>query len=139
MQPLEGAEELVRISRVEAGPVVRDAVDAPPFTQGACELYPRVWLLLGELPGVIQEVPQRDPQEAGVPVGDEAVFDLELHLTVGRGLPQLLGDVAGQGAQVDALATHLRARHPREVEEVVYEEGHASARGSHPAEVAAPL
>src|SRR5215218_8486769 len=139
MQPLEGAEELVRVRLVEAGPVVRDAVDAPPFAQGAGELYPRIWLPLGELPGIIHEVPQRDLQEAGVSVGDEAFFDLELQLTVGLGLPQLLGDIACQGAQIDGLPAHLRARNPREVEEVVYEECHASARCPHPAEVAASL
>src|SRR3712207_6958934 len=37
------------------------------------------------------------------------------------------------------LAAHLRARHPREVQEVVYEKGHASAGGAYAPHVAAAL
>src|SRR3712207_3791848 len=107
--------------------------------RGGTELDDGMGFSGGELPRVTQQVLQRQAQEAGVSVGDEALFDLELDLAPGLRLLQLGGDVARQGTQVDGPAAHLRARHPREVQEVVYEEGHAPAGGAYAPHVAAAL
>src|SRR5215207_8412050 len=89
------------------------------------ELYPGAGLLLGELPGVVQEVPQRDPQDPGVAVHREAVGDHELHLPLRLVVLELRRDGLGERAQIHRLAAHLRARQLRELEQLVYQAAHA--------------
>src|SRR5918997_106833 len=137
VQALERAEELGRVGHVEPDPVVADVVDRAPVRDA--ELHDGAPLLLGELERVAQQVLERDPQQAGVAGSREALRDHELHLPIGSRPPELGGDLAGDRAQVHAAARERAARHPREVEQVVYEGGHAPAGGPHPAEVAAGL
>src|SRR5918911_2704180 len=139
MQPLEGAEELVRVGHLEARPVVAHVVDrdAAPAREllVQAELYPGLGLLTGKLPGVADQVLQSHPEELRVSPGLEPRLGRELHLPLRSGLPHLLGHLFGQRAQVYALAAHGAAGHAREAQQVVYEAAHPLGRGPYPAQV----
>src|SRR5918999_5773152 len=100
VQALERAEELGRVGHVEPDPVVANVVDRAPVRDA--ELHDGVPLLLGELERVAQQVLERDPQQAGIGVRRETIGDHELHLPTWPRLPELGGDLARDGAQVDA-------------------------------------
>ncbi len=115
VEPLEDAKELVRVGRIEPDAVVTHVVNGKAILLRGPELDPRVGLSERELPGIVQEVPQRDLDEARVPDGGRALEDHEPHRTHGPVAFEVLDDGPRQRAQVHPLAAHLRARQAREL------------------------
>src|SRR6266545_8046723 len=99
VKAFEDVEELPRVGHVEARPVVADEVDALPVLVPVAEFDARPAAFGGgELPGVAQEVIQRDPEQAGIALGCGAGLDEKLHGAVRAVFLELLADAPGQGA-----------------------------------------
>src|SRR3712207_1015369 len=122
MPPLESPEELLGVPGIEAHPVVAHVVGYLVVPVGGTELYGGRLFCGGELEGVAQEVLERHSQETGVPFGHEVLGDHEPRFPVGPGLLNLRCYLAGKRAQINRLVPEGTARHPREVEQVVYED-----------------
>jgi hypothetical protein len=61
VQALERVEDPLGVGPVEADAVVPDVVGGPSFPLDLAELYERLGLLGGELPGVFEQVLQHHP------------------------------------------------------------------------------
>src|SRR5918998_1641243 len=84
VQSLEGAEQLVRVSLVESGPVVPHVVNGGqktgPGSAVGAELYAGFFFPGGELPRVAQQVLERHLEQAHVPPGHDILPAHELDL-----------------------------------------------------------
>ena len=90
VEPLEGPEELARVGHVEPGAVVAHEIRSLVAVSRGAELYPRLRFLVGELPGIAEQVPERDPQQPGVSARPEAAGDDELDPALRVALSQLV-------------------------------------------------
>src|SRR5258706_1435833 len=134
VQPLEGAEELVRVRHLEAGAVVpHEEVGRVPV--GAAELDPRRAVLARELPGIPEQVLEDHAQEARVSGRPQSLRDHDLHVAAAAAHPELLGNRPSDPRQVDVLPLQLAPRHVCERQHVVDELTHPLRRGAHAAEV----
>src|SRR5215204_1243207 len=132
VQPLEGAEELVCIRLVEAGPVVAHVVNGGWQTWAGCpvgaELYARLFFPGGELPRVAEQVLERHLEQARICPGHNVLSGHELDFSFRLRCPKFLDYPHGEAGQVHAFPAQGPASNPREVEQVVYKGGHVSAR-----------
>src|SRR5215212_6324032 len=132
VQPLEGAEQLVCVCLVEAGPVVPHVVDGGEKTWTripiGAELYARLILPGGELPRVAEQVLERHLEQAHVPPGHDLLPRHELDLPPWLRLFEFLDYPRGEAGQIHGFPAQGPASDAREVEQVVDERGHVPAR-----------
>src|SRR4029079_13428438 len=91
VEALEGPGQAVRVAGVEARPVVPHHVGRA-LDVDARELDARARLLRRVLPGVAEQVLERDPQQAAVPAGLEPRGHDDLDLARGVARPQVVDD-----------------------------------------------
>src|SRR5207245_9292737 len=82
VEPLEGAEQLVRVDHVEPDPVVTDEQAGVTVDDLRTDLDPGDRLLAGELEGVADEVREEDPRESRIGRCGHAGGDAHLELAV---------------------------------------------------------
>src|SRR5215470_4332417 len=128
VEALERPEELVRVGHVEADAVVANE-EVPVL--GAAELDLADRLLPGELPRVLEEVGQRDAEEARVGARVELAVGAKLDAAVRLRRLELAGDLAAHVGDVDALHRDLVPRDSGELEEIVDEVRHLLRRAAH--------
>src|SRR3989337_2188561 len=78
VKALEDAEELVDLGHVEAHSVVPHEIAPLPVPLFAPELYSGRRLLAGELPGVLEEILDRDLQQPGIAASSQALPDSKI-------------------------------------------------------------
>src|SRR6266851_4928171 len=119
MQPLEHAEQLVRVFHVEASAVVPDHEGPAPVCVGGSELDSWSRLLRGVLPAVAEQIVEGHAQEPGVASRIEPGGNVEFHLPLRGGPLQVGHDLPCHTAQVHVLGANLRTGDPREFQQVV--------------------
>ena len=137
MEALEGSEELVRVLHVEARAVVPDVEGGGAAVGLPANLDAGIFSLARELPRVAHEVLEHDGQQMRIGLRDEPRLDLHLDLPRRLPAPQLRRHLAGDVAEVRALADQLAPAHPGQAQQVVDELRHAQRARPHPLEVVA--
>jgi hypothetical protein len=93
----------------------------------------------GELPGVVDQFLQREPDRAADRRPRQARRDRDVDEASGAEALQIGDDLRGDVAQVHPFELHLGARDPREREQIVNQLAHAARGVANPIEVAARL
>ena len=130
MEPLEGLENYLAVGVVEADPIVSHMVDRDiPVGFGDANLDPSVIARSGELPCILEQLGQENPQEWHVPIGRDFRLHLEPHVAVRSLCTQIVHDLLPQRGQVDFRPIDLGPGHLTEVTDVVDDTHHVPACG----------
>ncbi len=135
MEPLKGAEELVRIRHVEPDTVVPDEAHPLLSKVRLAELDAGDVARAGELPGVPQQVLEQHPQQARVAHDRHALRRQIVDLAPGVGAVKLIDHDPRDGAELHFFPMELRAADAREMEKVLDERVHSPARVAHAIEM----
>ena len=113
MESLERLEQLIHISRIEAGPVVAHiAADRGLIVGDGGELDGGVVALGGELPGVLDQVLKYGADENTIRGHPDAVLDGEADLAGGIAGSQSVGDRDDLRAEIDRYQAQRRRATP---------------------------
>src|SRR3984957_14941335 len=108
VEPLEGLEQLVGVGGIEAGPVVAYvAAEGGVIDGSGGELDGGVLAASGELPRVLEQVRQHDPDQGRIDGDPDAVLDGHPDPAAGVTRGQLVADGGDLGAEVEVLEVHL--------------------------------
>src|SRR5437867_4808637 len=136
MEPLKGAEQLLRVIQVKPRAIVRDEIgQAAVILVSGSELYSGTRMPARILPRVADQVLQCDAEQPGIAVRLDPLLDHNFYQTLRLGLPVFGDHSLRQGAQIHRLSPHLAAGYARELEQVVYELRHALARHAHAGDI----
>ena len=128
MQSLKRSEQLVGIDRIEAGAVVTHIECRRAPTSCRAHLDRGVIATAGELPGVVEQVLERDAQQPWVARGAQVGRNRDGHLARRRLPPELGDDLRCEIAEIDALGLHVGARDLRQRQDVVDQLAHPLGR-----------
>src|SRR5229473_1701870 len=131
VEALERAKEPVRVDHVEAGAIVLDEDPRLALNNLLADRDPRRALDARELPRVVDQVGEEDPDQALVAGGDDARGDFHRYIAVGIVGPHLLHDLVRKGADVDLFAPDLAARQPEQHLQPVENRRHPAAGVAH--------
>jgi hypothetical protein len=107
MQPLERHEQRAHVNGVKAGTVVAQvAADGGISCRRGAELDQRMVPARGELPGVLDQIPQECPDERGICPDIHRALDNKADVPAWLLALKLSGDVVDLGAEVDGLQVH---------------------------------
>src|SRR5579875_2323487 len=98
VQALKGDEQLLAVLHVETRAVVADVTGQHAILGSHAELDAALRPLRAELPGVVQEVLERNFDKAGIGFSDDARFDTEFAVAAGVRGADIGRDLADQGA-----------------------------------------
>src|SRR5581483_11240515 len=125
VQALERVEELAGILHLETGAVVAHEERLARFGVGVPELDLRRLTAGSELPGIADEVFERDAHQARVALGDQPGSNGYLGLALRRGVAQPADDFRRHCAEIDLVDRHLGPGNPRQLQQVVDQIAHA--------------
>src|SRR6267154_148421 len=135
VQPLKGPEQPVYIDHVEANPVVAHVNAGLAIDDLGPDLDPRILLGSGELPGVVEQVRQQDPDQALVSGTGHTLRDLHLDLSAGHLGSNFSSHFLDQPRDVDRFAVDLPAGETEKRLETVEDRRHALAGTPHALQV----
>ena len=91
MQPLEDAEQFVRISHVEPGPIIAHE-ECSVRCKCRTDLNSGLRQFAGEFPGIAQQILKGHPQQMFISLGFQILRNDELHGALGVGRAQFSRD-----------------------------------------------
>ncbi len=131
VQALEDAEQPVREPHIEAGAVVPNAVGGLAVVQRAFEPDLRIGLPGGVLPGVAEQVLERNAQQRRIALYLQTLLDVHADHALRRLAAQIVGDVAGELRQVHRLSGQRSRRQLRQRQQRIDHAVHARGGAEH--------
>jgi len=125
MEALKGAEQLVHISHVKPRTIIPDKITGFSILVHGAEFDPGLDRLAGELPGIVQQIPQGNLHQVGITLNNDSLLDGHFGSSFGIVLLIRLCNRPDHPTQVNRLALEIERGHPREFQRIIDEHPHA--------------